>query len=132
MKTVLAIPLSFLVFFQSMGVSVVDVFMLKDFVEHVQYHSEEFGDDFFTFVEKHYGDLKKEHHKNHQEEQSQHEKLPFQHHSSNHLLVEVVVMGYEFPLKKEVIYTTSNQHFYYQDLYSFFEKASIFQPPKSA
>ena len=132
MKTIVAISLSFLVFFQSVGVSIGDIFLLNELVEHAQYHSEEFGDDFFTFFEKHYGDLKAEHNKNHKEEKSQHEKLPFQHNNCNHLLAEGVMLGYEFPLEKSVVTYTANPHFYYQDLYSFLERVSIFQPPKIA
>lgn len=109
-----------------------DVFMLNDLVEHAQYHSDEFGDDFFTFFEKHYGDLKTEHQKSHQDQKSQHEKLPFQHSHCNHLLAEVIVMGYEFPLEKSGVISSANTHFYYQNLYSYLERASIFQPPQLA
>lgn len=130
MKTIVAISLSFLVFFQSVGIGVSDIFMLKDLVEHAKFHSDEHGDDFVTFFEKHYGDLKAEHQENHKEEKSQHERLPFQHNSCNHLLVEVIVIGYEFPLEKSVVSYPAIPHFYYQNLYSFLERASIFQPPK--
>ena len=105
---------------------------MKDLVEHAKYHSEEFGDDFFTFFEKHYGDLKAEHQKNHQEEKSQHEKLPFQHNNCNHLVAEVVIPNYQLPLEKKVVSYTATPHFYYQDLYSYLERVSIFQPPKIA
>lgn len=110
--------------------SIADIFMLKDLVEHAQYHSEEFGDDFYTFFEKHYGDLKTEHQKNHQEENSQHKKLPFQH--NNHLLTEAVISGNGFPQENEVVYNTANPHFYYQDLYTYLERICIFRPPKIA
>lgn len=132
MRTIVAISLSFLIFFQSMGFGISDVFMLKGLVEHAKYHSEEFGDDFFTFVQKHYGDLKTEHHKTQENEQSQHEKLPFQHHNCNHLLVEGIVTGYHFPIEDTIVIYTSNSHYYYLDLYSFLEKTSIFQPPQFA
>lgn len=132
MKTIVAISLSLLVFVQSLGFSISDIFMINDLVEHAKYHSEEFGDDFFTFFEKHYGDLKTEHQKTHKDEKSQHEKLPFQHNHCNHLLAEVIVIGYEFPLGKSIVYYTADPHFYYKNLYSFLERASIFQPPKIA
>lgn len=132
MKTLFAISLSLLVFFQSVGFGISDVFMLTDLVEHAKFHSEEHGDNFFVFFEKHYGALKAEHQKNHQEEKSQHDRLPFQHNNCNHLLTEVIVIGYEFPLKKSIVSTTVKHHFYYQDLYFFLEKSTIFQPPKIA
>ncbi|HLV91627.1 MAG TPA: hypothetical protein VKX34_00780 [Aequorivita sp.] len=132
MNILISISLSLLVFFQSIGFGVADIFMMSDLVEHAKYHSEEYGDDFLTFFEKHYGELRAEHQQNQKEEKSQHEKLPFQHNSCNHLMAEVIVIGYEFPLKKSVVTSTVNQHFYYQDLYSFLERASIFQPPQFA
>ncbi|MGB3343912.1 MAG: hypothetical protein WBA61_08375 [Aequorivita sp.] len=132
MKIIVAISLSFLVFFQSVGFGVADIFMLTDLVEHVKYHSEEYGDDFLTFFQKHYGELKSEHQKSHKEEKSQHEKLPFQHNNCNHLLAEVIVGSYEFQLEKSIVSYTATPHFYYQDLYSFLERVSIFQPPQLA
>lgn len=132
MKTIVAISLSFLVFVQSVGFGMSDIFMLKDLVEHANFHSKEYGDDYFTFFEKHYGNLKGEHQKKHQEEKSQHEKLPFQHNNCNHLIGEVIVFGYEFHLEKSTVSYTADPHFYYQDLYSFLERASIFQPPRLA
>lgn len=132
MKILVAISLSFLVFFQSVGIGISDVFMLTDLVEHAKFHSEEYGDDFFIFFEKHYGALKIEHQETQQGENHDHEKLPFQHNNCNHLLTEVIVIGYEFPLQKTVISYPTKHHFYYQDFYSFLEGASIFQPPKTA
>ncbi len=132
MKTLIAISLSFLVFFQSVGIGISDVFMLTDLVEHAKYHSETYGDDFLTFFEKHYGALRAEHEKNKQEENHDHEKLPFQHNNCNHLLTEVVLVAYEFPLKKSEISYPQKHHSYYQDFYSFLNKSNIFQPPKTA
>lgn len=132
MKAVLVISLSLLVFFQSVGIGVSDLFMLSELIEHAKYHSEEYGDDFFTFFEKHYGDLKLEHQKTNTEERAQHEKLPFQHNNVNHLLSEVVVPFYQLSLKKSVSLYDSKKLFYYKDLYSFLQKGSIFQPPQFA
>lgn len=109
-----------------------DIFLMNDLVEHAEYHSEEYGDDFFTFFEKHYGNLKAEHQKTDKEDKSQHEKLPFQHNSCNHLVAEVVVLGFHFSLEKTVVSYTADSHFYYQDSYSYLERTSIFQPPRVA
>lgn len=132
MKILIAISLSFLVFFQSVGIGISDVFMLTDLVEHAKFHSDEYGDDFLTFFEKHYGALKAEHDKSHQEENNDHDKLPFQHNNCNHLLTEVIVIGYEFPLKKTEILYSQEHHFYYSDFYSFLNRSNIFQPPRMA
>lgn len=101
-----------------MGIGASDIFMLKDLVEHVQYHSEEYGDDFKTFFKKHYGSLKAEHQKKHKKEKSDHEKLPFQHNSHNHLMTGVILITYEGPLKKPGVLSKGNSNFHYRNLYS--------------
>lgn len=130
MKALITISLSFLVLFQSVGISTSDILTLTDLMEHVKYHSEKYGDDFFTFFEKHYGNLKTEHQKNHKEEKSKHNKLPFQNNNFNHSLSEVVDTGYEFYLEKPIYTLTSIPHFCYQNFYSYLEKLSVFQPPQ--
>lgn len=132
MKTLFAISLSFLVLFQSAGLGMKDIFLLGRFVEHAEYHSENYGDDFFTFYEKHYASLKTEHQKNHNEEKQEHEELPFQHISCHHLMIDVVLVPYELPILKGELAINNSHTFYYQNLYFSLEKVSIFQPPKFA
>lgn len=130
MKALVAITLSFLVFFQSVGIGVADIFMLSNLVEHAKFHSEEYGDDFFTFFEKHYGTLKVEHEESQQGEKHAHERLPFQHNNCKHLLTEVIVINYKFSFEKSENYYSTKHQFYYKDLYTFLERVSIFQPPR--
>lgn len=132
MKTLVTISLSFLVFFQSVGMGMTDIFMLTDLVEHAKFHSEKYGDDFFTFIEKHYGSLKSEHEESQQGERHAHDKLPFQHNNCKHLLTEVVVINYKFTFEKSETYYPTKQHFFYKNLYTFLERVSIFQPPRMA
>jgi len=132
MKSLLTILLSLVVSFQSVGIGISDLLMLTDLVEHAKFHAEEHGDDFFTFFDKHYGSLKAEHQKVNKEEEAQHEKLPFQHQNCNHNLSEVVVVVYEFSLNKTEGFAIEKLNFHYQNLYTFLERASIFQPPKIA
>lgn len=132
MKVIVTISISILIFFQSVGLGASDILMLKNLVEHAQYHSETYGDDFRTFIKKHYGSLKKKHQKEHKGEKSEKEKLPFQHNCFHHLMNEVTLMAYEFPFKEPVISPTANINFHYENLYSSFEKHSIFQPPEYA
>lgn len=130
MKTFVAISLSMLVFFQSAGLDMVDIFLFGRFVKHVEYHSENYDDDFFTFFEKHYGALKTEHQKNHQDEEQEHQKLPFQHISSSHWLTEVILGDSESPSLKPTLPSHIISNFHYQNLYYSLEKPSVFQPPK--
>lgn len=127
-----AIALSFLVFFQSAGLGMNDLFLLGRLMEHAEYHSENYGDDFFTFFEKHYGALKAEHQKDHKEERQEHEELPFQHISCHHVLTEVVLAPFEINLQPSYLPVQKPHRFFYQNLYSSLEKTSLFQPPKSA
>jgi len=130
MKTLIAISLSLLVVFQSAGLGMADILMLNKLVEHAQYHSENYSDDFFTFFEKHYGVLKVQHRKNDNEEKQAHDKLPFQHTSCNHLVTELILVAFEIPLLKPLISSKTTSNFHFQNLYSSLEESSIFHPPK--
>lgn len=130
MKILVAISLSLLVLFQSAGLCVSDFFMLKDLIEHAEYHSEEYGDNLITFFEKHYGSLKTEHQEQESQEQTQHENLPFQHSTSHQLLIEGIVSDYKVTLNKNTKINKVKSHFYYENHYSFLETTSILQPPQ--
>ncbi|KJJ39063.1 hypothetical protein [Aequorivita vladivostokensis] len=132
MKSLFAISFSLLVVFQSVGFGMQDIFLLGRLVQHAEYHSKNYGDDFFNFVEKHYGSLKMEHQKNHNEEDEEHEELPFQHISCHHLSTDVVLVPFEISIVKVEIHARQSHTFHYQNLYSSLEKFSIFQPPKFA
>lgn len=132
MRILLAISLSLTVFFQSVGIEISDILMLSELVKHAKFHSDEYGDDLYTFFEKHYGELKAEHDATTQDEKSQHDKLPFQHHNCNHTLSEVLIIKYGYSLKRSVISVTHKHLFYYKNLYLFLEGTVIFQPPKLA
>jgi hypothetical protein len=132
MKTLFAISFSLLIVFQSVGLGMQDIFLLGRFVEHAEYHAENYGDDFFTFFEKHYGALKADHQKNHKEEEKEHEELPFQHISCHHVLTDVVLEPFEIPIIRDEINSFPSHTFYYQNFYSSLEKFCIFQPPKFA
>ncbi len=108
------------------------MFLLGKLVQHAEHHSESHGDDFFTFIQKHYGSLKAEHLANEKEENHDHDQLPFQHISCHHATADVVWMPVEFSLLKPEISQSGSHNFHYQNLYASLEKVSIFQPPKSA
>lgn len=130
MKTIVSILLSFWVFFQTVGFELNDIVQLDLLVEHIEYHSKNHGDDFFTFFLKHYGSSSVEHHKNNKEEKSQHDNLPFQHLSCNHLTPEVILVILKFLFLETLVESNSSLSSFYKNLYSFLEKLSIFHPPK--
>ncbi|MCO5725583.1 hypothetical protein [Robiginitalea marina] len=78
MTRLAAILLSAFLLLQSLPMGPGDLAQLDELLEHARYHKEQFGDSFLTFLNKHYGDLKEAHERNHQEERQQHEQLPFQ------------------------------------------------------
>ena len=41
--------------------SISDISQIDEFIEHAQFHSEQYGDNVFVFISKHYGELKKDH-----------------------------------------------------------------------
>ena len=61
-----SISLSFLILLQSFGISFNDLSQIDEFIEHAQFHSEQYGDNVFVFISKHYGELKTDHDKEHQ------------------------------------------------------------------
>lgn len=130
MKTIISILLSFWVFFQTVGFELNDVVQLELLVEHIEYHSENYGDDFFTFFEKHYGSSSLEHQKDNKDEKSQHDNLPFQHLSCSHLSPEVILISLRILFFETLVESSLGLNSFYKNLYSSIEKLSIFHPPK--
>jgi hypothetical protein len=101
-------------------------------MEHAQFHKQEYGDNFFVFLSKHYGVLKVEHNKNHQEEQNDHEELPFQcqgHVSSVIAFISQNLQSYSGDLE---ILDTTESNFQYLNLYHSLLDKELLQPPKQA
>lgn len=130
MAKVLSLMLSVLLLLQSANPDMGDMLQISDLMEHARFHSEKYGDSFLTFLSKHYGALEQDHKKTHQEEQSQHEELPFNHQACNHPALVFVLTGKPLPSMRSVNLATSPSNFFYQDSSSSFEQFEIFQPPR--
>jgi hypothetical protein len=50
-----AILLASLMLLQSLHISVSDLVQMDELLEHARYHKQQFGDDFISFISKHYG-----------------------------------------------------------------------------
>ena len=72
-----AILLSSLLLFQSAIYYFGSVDDIEKLIEHAELHSEEYGDSFFEFLSKHYGELRLTHSHEDGTEQHDHENLPF-------------------------------------------------------
>jgi len=85
-----------------------------------------------VFVSKHYGELKASHNEKHQEEQKEHEKLPFQHQTQCAQPL-VFVLGQEnFINSYSEIPLAAKGNFHYEMSYSHIWGDDPFQPPKHA
>lgn len=115
---------------QSVNFSFDDVLQLDELIEHAQFHEQEHGDDFFIFLSKHYGELKAEHSKKHQEEQKDHEQLPFQ--CQNHISTFTAFVMQLSLIESDDLDLTEGveTNFYYQLSFSSLHKKGLLEPPK--
>ncbi|EAR01170.1 hypothetical protein [Maribacter sp. HTCC2170] len=127
-----SISLSFLILFQSFNLDLTDLAHIDELIEHAQFHSEKYGDNFFVFISKHYGEMEKEHKAEHQEEKDEHEELPFNHHCCSHIFTAFVHNKTQLPEHKTVPVADYTANFFYIDNYNSLEKTDIFQPPKNS
>lgn len=131
MTKFLSIFISFLMLFQSLNINWDEYARIDELIEHAFYHAEEYGDDIFVFVSKHYGELKQDHNRNNDEEKRDHEQLPFNHQcSANYVSVFILDAALVPVLRIDELNSRSN--FLYQEINSSFEKSNVFQPPKIA
>lgn len=124
--------LSSTILFQSFNFGLVDVFRIDELVEHRSFHFDEYGDNFIVFLSKHYGELKQEHSKKHQEEKEDHEKLPFKHQLGASSSLVFFLDQAPIQILKIEVFLDRNSNFFYKEPYSLFEKPRVFQPPKLA
>ncbi len=117
---------------QSIGLSFFDFSQIDEFIEHAQFHSEQYGDNVFVFISKHYGELKADHDKQHQEEKGDHEELPFNHNTCSHIssITAFVINTCKAGLKIPHFSERTETNFYYQEPSSTLHTLGILQPPK--
>ena len=125
----IALILSNLILLQSLNVHLESFSKLDVLLEHAQYHQEKYNDGFFDFLIEHYVDNELANNGNHKD----HKDLPFKHDSinHNHLPSDFTLNTQLYVLKKDII-VHNQQNYFHKEHYSFFEKTSIFQPPKYA
>jgi len=129
MTKFITILLSNLILLQSLNIDVASFSKLNVLLEHAQFHQEKYGDSFFEFLSEHYGNqnllAKKEH--------KEHKDLPFKQntHNCTHHITDFSFNTTFFEIKNNV-FLESKPNYSYKESLSFFEKPSIFQPPKHA
>lgn len=125
-----SISLSFLMLFQSIGITLNDISQIDEIIEHIEFHNEEYGDNFFVFISKHYGELKSDHEKKNHNEKEDHEKLPFQSQSNlvSSTLFTLVSIKTEF---LALSFSEFKKHdFFYNKSFSTIHLDGLFQPPQ--
>ncbi len=131
MTKLLSILTALLILIQSFNISFGDITQLDELLEHAVFHKDQYGDNLFVFISKHYGELKEDHHKNHKEEHEEHENLPFQHNSSTHHMVNALVL---FPnnvaREKFEVHSKKGNCFHYLQSDSSGYQSGVFQPPR--
>lgn len=132
MSKLIAIILSGFVLIQSFHIGAEDILQIDELIEHAQFHKQEYGDNFFVFVSKHYGELKVEHSKNHQEEQKDHEQLPFQCQGHSTVIIASLPFKNCNSVNAVEVVNTSESNFYYLNLYSSLHEKELLQPPRQA
>ncbi|SDQ18281.1 hypothetical protein [Flagellimonas zhangzhouensis] len=132
MNKIVIIGISLLILLQGTSIHLKDLVEIGQFVEHYQFHSEEYGDNLMVFVSKHYGELKASHSEKHQEEQKEHEKLPFQHQSPCAQPLVFVLDSDNFIETRSDTPLVVKGNFHYQMSYSHIWGDDPFQPPKHA
>lgn len=128
-----AFILSITMLIQGMSITYNDILNLDKFMEHAKFHKEQYGDNFLEFLSKHYGELKEQHSKEHQEEKSEHEQLPFQGDfrcclDFSRILSKISEFNFHFL----DFFVERNPVFRYQNIYTSPDKLGVFQPPKNA
>lgn len=130
MRKLFSTILSFLILNQTIGIGLSDLTQIDEFIEHAQFHSEQYGDNVLVFISKHYGELKAEHTKEHQEEKEDHEQLPFQQHSQVSSVTPFVLTTYKEEIKTAEFSEFKAHNFYYQEHSSSLHLEGLFQPPR--
>ncbi|MDB4293691.1 hypothetical protein N9954_09825 [Maribacter sp.] len=130
MLKVISFVFSFIILIQSFNIHFNDIVELDELIEHAQFHSAEYGDNFLVFLSKHYGELKAEHSQKHQEEQEEHERLPFQHQCQTALLSAFVLnKAIVYPLEVDMV-VALDSNYHYQASYHSLVQEGLLQPPR--
>lgn len=132
MQRLLATILMPLILFQGMHLGINDLVQIDELIEHARFHQEQYGDNFFVFLSKHYGELKAEHEKNHQEEVPEHEQLPFQYSTQTGMVLAVFDHTASWDITLSTQPSRSDINSIYRDSPSDPFSRGVFQPPQFA
>lgn len=124
MRTSVGIILSFVIFIQSLGFNVNSLVQIDDLWSHYQEHKTEYGDDFLTFLDLHYGSQQEDH----RDEHPEHQDLPSQFNLQFQLTYFVEPHSTDFLI--HIPFETTQHHFGYAVNFTSLLETDILQPPK--
>ena len=122
--------MSAVILFQSIGLGWNDIAQIDEFIEHAQFHNEQYGDSLFVFISKHYGELKAEHNQEHEEEEREHKKLPFQQQVPTASLIALLLNSNDKEITKAELFEIKERNFYYLMPSTSLHSEELFQPPQ--
>lgn len=132
MSRLITILFSVLILIQSFQIGMEDLMQLDELFEHAQFHKQEYGDNFFVFLSKHYGEQKAAHTEHNHKEQNEHEQLPFQCHGHYVSILAIVQVPFQPSISTFEITTSSETNFHYLNLYASLSDTHLLQPPRQA
>ena len=130
MTKLFSIVMSGLILIQSFDIAFNDIAQLDELMEHADFHAEKYGDNILVFISKHYGELKEQHNKDHQEEKKEHEKLPFQNHCNCSSITAIVLSTNLSDLNSPQTLEVAEANFHYLTPTSSLHAKGLFQPPQ--
>ena len=126
-----SILIAILILIQGVNFNFGDLVQLDELIEHAQFHKEEYGDNFLVFLSKHYGELKTEHNKKHQEEAPDHEQLPLNQQLSPLLILSPFIIDHQLHADLSMDFSIRNENsFYYSSSNSSLFSLGVFEPPR--
>ncbi len=130
-KVSLSILLSMLVLLQGLNLHLKDVLELSALMEHLEMHRASYGDDLYSFLEKHYGPKMSEHEREGHRDGGNHDRLPFKELASCSIGIHFVVLPGTIDRNDSPETMPEEPSFQYLENYSFLSPADIFQPPRT-
>lgn len=130
LKFLFSISLAITILIQSLGIGINDLAQIDEFIEHAQFHNEQYGDNLLVFISKHYGDLKEEHNQEHKEEKKEHEELPFQHQLPVSSVLASLLKTSNEAIENSNPFEIKKHNFYYLLSSSTPHSEEPFQPPR--
>lgn len=126
-----AILIAFLILVQGVNFNFSDLVQLDELMEHARFHKEAYGDNFLVFLSKHYGELKTEHSKRHQEEAPEHDQLPLNQQLSSLLILSPFIIDHQLHSDLSMDFSIRNENlFYYSFSNSSLFTLGVFEPPR--